>query len=57
MTLYTANFIPRGKGQVAMLLGPSGAPTFKNLADGYARFERSHQALKVTATKDGYKFE
>ena len=25
-----------GKGKVAMLLGPSGAPTFRNLGDGYA---------------------
>src|SRR6478752_1409231 len=24
-----------GKGKVAMLLGPSGAPTFRNLAQGY----------------------
>src|SRR3954462_4866146 len=24
-----------GKGNVAMLLGPSGAPTFRNLAEGY----------------------
>src|SRR5437764_1854202 len=25
-----------GEGKVAMLLGPSGAPTFRNLAEGYA---------------------
>src|SRR5207244_9262993 len=25
-----------GKGKVALLMGPSGAPTFKNLGDGYS---------------------
>src|SRR6266511_2172369 len=31
-----------GKGQVAMLLGPSGAPTFRNLGDGYAEVMTKH---------------
>ena len=28
-----------GEGKVAMLLGPSGVPTFRNLGDGYAQVE------------------
>ena len=31
-----------GKGKVAMLLGPSGAPTFRNLGDGYTEVMAKH---------------
>jgi ribose transport system substrate-binding protein len=42
-----------GKGQVAMLLGPSGAPTFKNLADGYAEVMAKYPDIKIVFKSDG----
>jgi ribose transport system substrate-binding protein len=42
-----------GKGQVAMLLGPSGAPTFKNLADGYTEVMAKHPDIKIVFKSDG----
>src|SRR5262245_14686792 len=42
-----------GKGEVAMLLGPSGAPTFKNLADGYLEVMAQHPDIKIVFRSDG----
>ena len=42
-----------GKGQVAMLLGPSGAPTFKNLADGYTEVMAKYPDIKIVFRSDG----
>ncbi len=42
-----------GKGQVAMLLGPSGAPTFKNLADGYTEVMTKYPDIKIVFKSDG----
>jgi ribose transport system substrate-binding protein len=42
-----------GKGQVAMLLGPSGAPTFRNLGDGYAEVMAKHPDIKIVFKTDG----
>ncbi len=42
-----------GKGQVAMLLGPSGAPTFRNLAEGYNEVMAKYPDIKVVFKTDG----
>ena len=42
-----------GNGQVAMLLGPSGAPTFRNLGDGYAEVMTKHPDIKIVFKTDG----
>ena len=42
-----------GNGQVAMLLGPSGAPTFRNLGDGYAEVMAKHPDIKIVFKTDG----
>jgi len=42
-----------GKGKVAMLMGPSGAPTFKNLGDGYAEVMAKYPDIKVVFRADG----
>jgi ribose transport system substrate-binding protein len=42
-----------GKGKVAMLLGPSGAPTFRNLGDGYTEVMAKHPDIKVVFKTDG----
>ena len=42
-----------GKGQVAMLLGPSGAPTFKNLAEGYTEVLAKYPDIKIVFKSDG----
>ena len=42
-----------GSGEVAMLLGPSGAPTFRNLADGYAEVMAKHPGIKIVFKTDG----
>src|SRR5215468_3356511 len=42
-----------GKGQIAMLLGPSGAPTFKNLADGYMEVMAKYPDIKIVSKSDG----
>jgi ABC-type sugar transport system substrate-binding protein len=42
-----------GKGQIAMLLGPSGAPTFKNLADGYTEVMAKYPDIKIVFKTDG----
>src|SRR5438445_9073343 len=42
-----------GKGQVAMLLGPSGAPTFRNLGDGYTEVMAKHPDIRIVFKTDG----
>jgi ribose transport system substrate-binding protein len=42
-----------GEGQVAMLLGPSGAPTFRNLADGYTEVMAKYPNIKIVFKADG----
>jgi ribose transport system substrate-binding protein len=42
-----------GKGKVAMLLGPSGAPTFRNLADGYTEVMAKFPDIKIVSKSDG----
>jgi ribose transport system substrate-binding protein len=42
-----------GAGEIAMLLGPSGAPTFRNLADGYAEVMAKHPDIKIVFRTDG----
>src|SRR3989440_3054285 len=42
-----------GKGQVAMLLGPSGAPTFRNLGDGYTEVMAKHPDIRIVVKTDG----
>jgi ribose transport system substrate-binding protein len=42
-----------GEGKVAMLLGPSGAPTFRNLGDGYAEVMAKHPKIQVAFRSDG----
>ncbi len=42
-----------GKGQVAMLLGPSGAPTFRNLAEGYTEVMAKYPDIKIVFKTDG----
>jgi ribose transport system substrate-binding protein len=42
-----------GAGNVAMLLGPSGAPTFRNLADGYTEVMAKYPNIKIVFKSDG----
>jgi ribose transport system substrate-binding protein len=42
-----------GEGKVALLLGPSGAPTFRNLGDGYAEVMAKHPKITVVSKQDG----
>jgi ribose transport system substrate-binding protein len=42
-----------GKGKVALLLGPSGAPTFRNLGDGYSEVMAKYPAIQIVAKHDG----
>ena len=42
-----------GEGKVAMLLGPSGAPTFRNLGDGYAEVMAKHPGIQIVIKHDG----
>jgi ribose transport system substrate-binding protein len=41
------------EGKVAMLLGPSGAPTFRNLGDGYAEVMAKHPKITIVSKSDG----
>jgi ribose transport system substrate-binding protein len=41
------------EGQVAMLLGPSGAPTFRNLGDGYTEVLAKYPNIKIVFKTDG----
>jgi ribose transport system substrate-binding protein len=42
-----------GKGKVALLMGPSGAPTFKNLGDGYSEVMAKHPDIQIVFRADG----
>src|SRR5215470_15324678 len=42
-----------GSGEVAMLLGPSGAPTFRNLAEGYSEVMAKYPNIKIVFKSDG----
>jgi ribose transport system substrate-binding protein len=42
-----------GEGKVAMLLGPSGVPTFRNLADGYTEVMAKYPKIKIAFRADG----
>ncbi len=42
-----------GEGKVAMLLGPSGAPTFRNLGDGYTEVMGKHPKIQIAFKSDG----
>ncbi len=42
-----------GEGKVAMLLGPSGAPTFRNLGQGYTEVMSKYPNIKVVFKSDG----
>jgi ribose transport system substrate-binding protein len=41
------------EGKVALLLGPSGAPTFRNLGDGYAEVMAKHPKITIVSKIDG----
>jgi len=41
------------EGKVALLLGPSGAPTFRNLGDGYAEVMAKHPKIQIVSKSDG----
>jgi ribose transport system substrate-binding protein len=49
---WTAQHIG-GEGKVAMILGPSGAPAFRNLAEGYADVMAKHPGIKVVFRTEG----
>ncbi len=42
-----------GEGKVAMLLGPSGAPTFRNLGDGYTEMMAKYPKIQIVFRTDG----
>ncbi len=42
-----------GEGKVAMLLGPSGVPTFRNLGDGYAQVMAKYPKIQIVFRADG----
>jgi ribose transport system substrate-binding protein len=42
-----------GEGKVAMLLGPSGAPTFRNLGEGYVEVMGKHPKIQIAVRHDG----
>ena len=42
-----------GKGKVALLMGPSGAPTFKNLGDGYSEVMAKYPGIQIVFRSDG----
>ena len=42
-----------GEGKVAMLLGPSGAPTFRNLAEGYTEVMAKYPKIQIAFRTDG----
>jgi len=43
----------KGEGTVAMLLGPSGAPTFRNLGQGYAEVMAKYPNIRIVFKTDG----
>jgi ribose transport system substrate-binding protein len=42
-----------GKGKVALLTGPSGVPTFKNLGDGYSEVMARYPGIQIVFRADG----
>src|ERR1700719_1891560 len=42
-----------GQGKIAMILGPSGAPAFRNLAEGYTDAMAKHPGIKVVVRTVG----
>ena len=42
-----------GEGKVAMLMGPSGAPTFRNLAEGYNEVMAKNPKIQIVFKTDG----
>src|SRR5262252_5431330 len=42
-----------GKGKVGLLMGPSGAPTFKNLGDGYSEVMAKYPGIEIVFRADG----
>jgi ribose transport system substrate-binding protein len=42
-----------GEGKVALLLGPSGVPTFRNLGDGYAQVMAKYPKIQIVFRADG----
>jgi ribose transport system substrate-binding protein len=42
-----------GKGKVAMIMGPSGAPTFRNLAQGYTEVMAKYPDIQIVFKTDG----
>jgi ribose transport system substrate-binding protein len=42
-----------GKGKVALLMGPSGAPTFRNLGDGYTDVMAKYPGIEIVFRADG----
>jgi len=42
-----------GKGKVMLIGGPSGAPTFKNLIDGYSEVMARHPGIVLVGKTDG----
>ena len=42
-----------GEGKVAMLIGPSGAPTFRNLAEGYTEVMAKYPKIQIAFRADG----
>jgi len=42
-----------GKGKVGLLMGPSGAPTFKNLGDGYSEVMAKYPGIEIVFRGDG----
>src|SRR5215468_8577238 len=42
-----------GKGKVGLLMGPSGAPTFRNLGDGYSEVMVKHPGIEIVFRGDG----
>ena len=42
-----------GKGKVALLMGPSGAPTFRNLGDGYSEVMAKYPGIEIVSRADG----
>jgi ribose transport system substrate-binding protein len=49
---WTAKHIG-GEGKVAMILGPSGAPAFRNLAEGYSEVMAKHPGIKIVFRTEG----
>jgi ribose transport system substrate-binding protein len=49
---WTAKHIG-GEGKIAMILGPSGAPAFRNLAEGYTDVMAKYPGIKIVFRTEG----